>query len=147
MCVQSWLICWKYLFPSLQRVLTLSKQFFWIIFLQSRGAAIAIHSCCRGHQGAKSSPPFSLQHRQLLLCLLGCAPCIGTMFALGPMEEGFFSLPQRAAAVSLCLLAAIRAGDWSEHICCIGWYDRKVSSHSGINSPSRTSKRPQTNKR
>lgn len=78
--------------------------------------------------------------------LVGMCSIMGTMFALGPMEEGFFSLPQRAAAVSLCLLAAIRAGDWSEHICCIGWYDRKVSSHSGINSPSRTSKRPQTNK-
>lgn len=46
-----------------------------------------------------SAGAFSLQHRQLLLCLLGCAPCTGTMFGLGPMEEGFFSLPQRTAAL------------------------------------------------
>ncbi|KAI1233389.1 hypothetical protein IHE44_0004565, partial [Lamprotornis superbus] len=39
------------------KVLALNKQFFWIIFQQSWGAAIAIHSCCqRGHQGVKSSP-------------------------------------------------------------------------------------------
>lgn len=61
-----------------------------------------------------SAGAFSLQHRQLLLCLLGCAPCMGTTFDLGPMEEGFFSLPQRSAAVSLCVLAAIGAGAWTE---------------------------------
>lgn len=53
-----------------------------------------------------SAGAFSLQHRQLLLCLLGCAPCMGTTFGLGPMEEGLFSLPQRAAALSLCLLGS-----------------------------------------
>lgn len=51
-----------------------------------------------------SAGAFSLQHRQLL----GCAPCMGTTFGLGPMEEDLFSffISQRAAAVSLCLLGS-----------------------------------------